>query len=134
MTRAPLWAAAAVFACGAVAVLGSVFADSGGEPKAPASTPTAAAKIVPSLAARLPNLPADEPVRLIATLQPGVPTELVRDEVERLGGQLIQRFELIDAVVVLLPRQSVLPFAELAQIRQLEPADSGEPPPNSPPS
>jgi hypothetical protein len=89
----------------------------------------AAAKLAPSLAQRLPRLPADQPVRLIATLAPGVRTGPFRERVERLGGQLVQRFTLIEAAVVTVPRTGVLPLAQLPEVRLLELADSGEPPP-----
>jgi hypothetical protein len=93
------------------------------------ATSAPAAKLAPPLASRLPSLPADEPVRLIALLAPGTATEPFRAQVETLGGRLLQRFTLIDAAEVVVPGRSVLPLAELPQVRGLELADSGAPPP-----
>lgn len=94
------------------------------------TTSTAMAKLAPALAARLPQLPAEQPIRLIAALTPGTPTEEIRHEVGRLGGRLVRRFTLIDAIVVDVPGRSVLPLAELAEVRGLELDDTGVPPPS----
>jgi hypothetical protein len=90
----------------------------------------AATKLAPQLSAALPRLPADQPVRLIARLDPGTATESLRGHVERLGGRLLQRFTIIEAAVVVVPGRSVLRLAELQEVRGLELADSGEPPPS----
>jgi hypothetical protein len=113
----------------------------GGEPastapqSAPHSAPqtsadAAATKLAPSLAARLSQLPLDEPIRLIAMVQPGSATAQLRRQVEGLGGRLLQRFTLIEAIVVVVPRKGVLPLAALPQVRGLELADTAAPPPN----
>ncbi len=98
------------------------------EPASPAS-PDASGKLAPSLAQRLPSLPPDQPVRLVALLAPGTGTGALRSDVEALGGQVIQRFTLIEGAEVSVPGRQVLALARLPEIRRLELSDSGVPPP-----
>jgi hypothetical protein len=96
----------------------------------PTATSPPSQKLAQSLAAKLPGLQADQPVRLVAMLEPGVPTDQIRDEVTRLGGKLIERFTIIEAVSVEVPARNVLALAALPQIRGLELDDTGVPPPS----
>jgi hypothetical protein len=137
VTRLPVSVATVTFAV-AVVVMTSTACGAGagqagdrprGTPERTAAAGTAAAKLAPPLVASLPRLPADQPVRLIATLVPGTATEPLRVQIERLNGQLLQRFTLIEAVVLVVPGRNVLLLAELPEVSGLELADSGEPPP-----
>jgi hypothetical protein len=131
MIRLLLGATAVAPTCAVIlaAVLAAGSGGGGNDHDLGKSTPSQAGKIAPSLAARLAQLPATEPVRLIVGLVPGTPTEAIGEEIERLGGRLIQRFQIIEAVVVIMPRAGVEPLARLQRVRSLELADSGEPPP-----
>jgi hypothetical protein len=118
---------------GALALLGAgvlfvVLARASGDPPEPAPDRPAAA-LDPALSQRLEALPDTEPVRLLVTVAAGSPTEVLRRDVERLGGRLVERFTLIDAVVVVVPAGGVQALAELPQVVRVEPADGGEPPP-----
>jgi len=138
MTRHPVAVTAAAVAAAAL-LMASAGCGNGsgpagdpatGKPASSAGASAAAAKLAPPLASRLPRLPADQPVRLIAVLAPGTATEPLRAQIERLGGRLVQRFTIIDAVEVVVPGRSVLPLAELPEVRGLELADTGTPPPS----
>ena len=83
----------------------------------------------PPLAQRLRAMPERAPVRLLVTVAPDTPTEPLQRDLERLGGRLVERFTLVDVVVVVAPAGRVRELAELPQVRQVEPADTGETPP-----
>ena len=87
-------------------------------------------KLDKALEAKLAQLPADQTVRLVATLEPGVATDQLRDELTRLGGRVVERFTLIEAAVVELPARNVLALAALPHVKGLELDDTGVPPPS----
>jgi hypothetical protein len=113
-------------ACGA--------ADPHQQPASQPSVPTsgsAGQKLDSALAAKLPHLPADQTVRLVVMLEPGVQTDQMREELTRLGGKLIERFTIIDAVVVDVPARNILSLAALPQVKRVELDDTGVPPPST---
>jgi hypothetical protein len=116
-------------ACGA--------ADPGAQPTAPPSVSPPAGqepagqKLDAALSSKLPQLPADQSVRLVVMLEPGVETDRMRDEITRLGGNLVERFTIIDAIVVEVPARNVLSLAAMPQVKAVELDDTGVPPPTT---
>lgn len=106
--------------------------DPGGQPSPqPSVAASASLKLDAALAAKLPQLPADQSVRLVVMLEPGVQTDQMRGEVTRLGGMLVERFTIIDAIVVEIPARNILSLAALPQVKGVELDDTGVAPPST---